>query len=123
QMSFFFSPSIADLIVLSIANGGGFAINYEYQYRASLTPTSARVKIHWGEIDQFIGTNTPTGTFVSPTGINELVRQMSANQSISIQLVGDSGHLAAILKRVTALIRESCFKPISSTGMSLVPVV
>jgi len=108
QMSFFFSPSIADLIVLSIANGGGFAINYEYQYRASVTPTSARVKIHWGEVDQFIGTPTP----VSKTGINALVREMSANQSISIQIVGDSGHLGAILKRVTALIRESCFKPV-----------
>ncbi|MEN8215029.1 MAG: hypothetical protein ABFS56_01340 [Pseudomonadota bacterium] len=110
QMSFFFTQSIADLIVLSIANGGGFAINYEYQYRASVTPSSARVEIHWGEIDQFIGTNTPT--LVSPRGLNELVRQMSVNQSISIQLVG--GHLGAILKRVTALIRESCFKAVSA---------
>ncbi len=48
ELSFFFTQSIADLIVLSIANGGGFAINYEYQFKASVTPSSARVKIHWG---------------------------------------------------------------------------
>jgi len=114
ELSFFFTKSIADLIVLSITNGGGFAINYEYQFRASITPSSAKVKMHWGEIESFIATNSPTGSVISPSGINESVQRMSANKSISIQLVGDNSHLGAILKRVTAFIKERCFQPVSS---------
>jgi hypothetical protein len=122
EMSFFFTRTIADLIVLSITNGGGFAINYEYQFKASATPSSARVKIHWGEIEQFIATHSPASTLFSASKLNELVRQMNINRAISIRLVSDNGHLGAILKRVTALIRESCFRAVSATGANLMQV-
>lgn len=116
-LSFFFTKPVADLIVLSIANGGGFAINYEYQFTAAITPSSARVKIHWEEVEQFLATQSPISTPLSLTGIHELVRQMNANQTISIQVIGNTSHLGTILKRITAFIRESCFQPVSVRGI------
>ncbi|MDM8559945.1 hypothetical protein [Candidatus Parabeggiatoa sp. HSG14] len=119
-LSFLFTESMANLIVLSIKNGGGFAINYEYQFKAAVTKSSARVKIHWEAVNQVVETQSQAGT-LSLAGINELVRQMQTNRTISIQLVGDSNHLGTILKRITTLIRDSCFQPVSSTGINPMP--
>lgn len=120
-LSFFFTQHIADLIVLSITNGGGFAINYEYQFKAAVTNSSARVKIHWAAVNKVIEMQNPVGTTLSLAGINELVRQMKTNRTISIQLVGDTSHLGTILTRISALIRDSCFQPVSSMGINPMP--
>lgn len=121
-LSFFFTQPMADLIVLSITNGGGFAINYEYQFKAAVTKSSAQIKINWNAVNEVIKTHhSPVGTTLSLAGINQLVQQMKTNRSISIKLVGNSSHLGTIMKRITASIRNSCFQPVSSTGINSMP--
>jgi hypothetical protein len=121
-LNLFFTQPVANLIVLSIANGGGFAINYEYKFKAAVTKSSAQIKIHWNAVNQVIKTHhSPVGTTLSLAGINQLVQQMKTKRSISIKLMGDSSNLGTIMKRITTLIRHSCFQSVSSIGSSLMP--
>jgi hypothetical protein len=119
-LTFFFTRTVADLIVLSIAKGGGFAINYEYQFKAAVTPSTAQIKINWQAVEQFLASHITIGTPLSPTGIHQLVRQMATHRAISIKLIGNNRHLGAILKRVSAFIRESCFQSVSFRGLKSV---
>ena len=121
ELSFFFSGYVADLIVMTLKNGGGIGINYEYTFDASQLPSSAKIIVDWTQVKR--STNrmgVSESSLLSQRALDQIVRRFKKEEAVSIELVGSGSILEKIYTPLMRLMMDTCFLGVGgSSGSSL----
>jgi hypothetical protein len=119
SLIFFFSGLEADLIVGSLMSGGVFAINYEYSYTGTITPSKLKIDIDWDEAESMLRTEAGNGT-LSGYAIKQITNRLSSTSAVDIEIVGNASAAAVSQIFVEKVLRDRCFQgvdsPVSSTA-------
>ena len=139
-MSTFLSKQAVGLVVMAYSTGASLGVNYEYKFRAVLTPMRIRASIHWHNFQKFVQNETMVktamasavgGSYMALSGdakaqvsnarqIRKITKVAMEKQIVRIWYRGEGGSMSAsdldrrLLDEVTKIIMAYQFKPVPS---------
>lgn len=109
-----FNRQQANLIIMTLMGSGSLALNYEYSYRAAFTPSRARLKFEWSELNEHLPRVPPLGG-LTERNLQMFVKDAVENRSIQLEILEGRKDGATLMNQLANFVRERCFLPIASS--------